>query len=137
MARDEINAFLGAGTTYEGKLSFQGSVRIDGHFYGEIESEGTLVVGRDALVQGRLRVGQLIVSGNLQGNVHVTTRSVFSKQARFSGTLETPVLLVEEGAEVRGRINSDEDMEESEKAEDEQGVSEGNEHREVLRIAST
>ena len=48
MARDEINAFLGSGTDYQGKLNFQGAVRIDGNFNGEVESEGTLVVGREA-----------------------------------------------------------------------------------------
>ena len=44
MARDEINAFLGAGTVYQGQLSFQGAVRIDGNFVGEVHSEGTLIV---------------------------------------------------------------------------------------------
>ena len=45
MSKDEINAFLGTGTVYEGKLSFQGSVRIDGMYTGQIQSEGTLIVG--------------------------------------------------------------------------------------------
>ena len=137
MARDEINAFLGAGTTYEGKLSFQGSVRIDGNFDGEIESEGTLVVGKDAKVQGTLRVGQLVVSGHLQGEVRVAVRCIFNKQARFSGSLEAPVLVVEEGAEVRGRINIDESREDSENAGDEKGGLESGKSREVLRIANT
>ncbi|RLB84336.1 MAG: polymer-forming cytoskeletal protein, partial [Deltaproteobacteria bacterium] len=43
--REEMSAFLGEGTEFEGKLSFTGSVRLDGRFKGEIFSEGTLVVG--------------------------------------------------------------------------------------------
>ena len=43
MSREEINAFLGAGTVYQGKLTFQGAVRVDGVFSGEISSEGALI----------------------------------------------------------------------------------------------
>ena len=42
MARDEINAFLGSGTVYNGDLSFEGAVRIDGVFNGSITSDGTV-----------------------------------------------------------------------------------------------
>ena len=36
----ELNALLGRGTRFEGKLTFEGRVRIDGHFVGEVFSEG-------------------------------------------------------------------------------------------------
>ena len=52
MSREEINAFLGAGTVYQGKLTFQGAVRVDGVFSGEITSEGALIAGKDAVKPG-------------------------------------------------------------------------------------
>ncbi len=105
MARDQINAFLGTGTNYEGKLSFQGSVRIDGDFHGEIESEGTLIVGKDARLEGAFRVGQFVLSGTVHGKVIAEKKTVLHKESHFLGTLHTPVLVVEEGAELRGRVN--------------------------------
>jgi cytoskeletal protein CcmA (bactofilin family) len=105
VAKDEINAFLGTGTSYEGKLNFQGSVRIDGEFSGEVESEGTLVVGQDARITGRLKVGQLVLSGRLDGDVVATGKVILHKQAKFSGTLKTPVLIIEEGALLDGEIS--------------------------------
>ena len=63
MSKDEINAFLGAGTVYEGKLTFQGAVRIDGAFTGEIVSDGALIIGKDAVVEGTARVGEMLLSG--------------------------------------------------------------------------
>ena len=105
MAKDEINAFLGAGTFYEGKLAFEGTVRIDGEFHGEIESGGTLVVGKEALLKGRIHVEQLIVSGRIDGDVQVKTKMVMYKGARFFGNLITPSLMVEEGAILQGQIN--------------------------------
>jgi cytoskeletal protein CcmA (bactofilin family) len=49
----ELNAFLGVGTRFTGNLSFEGSVRIDGHFQGTITATGTLILGRDAC-EGRV-----------------------------------------------------------------------------------
>ena len=104
MAKDEINAFLGAGTNYQGKLHFEGSVRIDGTFVGEIRSEGTLIVGKDAQVQGEILVGQLILSGNLQGEIHAGRKVVLHKTANLAGNINTPLLVIEEGAILEGLV---------------------------------
>lgn len=104
MAKDEINAFLGAGTTYHGRLNFQGSVRIDGNFSGEVESDGTLVVGKEANVEGTLRVGELVLSGKLTGEVAASRKVVLNKSADLQGNLSTPVLVVEEGAVLEGQL---------------------------------
>lgn len=104
MAKDEINAFLGSGTDYQGKLNFQGAVRIDGNFNGEVESEGTLVVGKDARVEGVLKIGQLVLSGKVIGEVTAKEKVVLHKTANLQGNLITPVLVVEEGAVLEGRV---------------------------------
>ncbi|CCO23338.1 bactofilin family protein [Maridesulfovibrio hydrothermalis] len=104
MAKDEINAFLGSGTDYQGKLNFQGAVRIDGNFNGEVESEGTLVVGKEARVEGVLKVGQLVLSGKVHGEVYASEKAVLHKTANLQGNLVTPVLVVEEGAVLEGRV---------------------------------
>ncbi|THB62696.1 MAG: polymer-forming cytoskeletal protein [Desulfovibrio sp.] len=104
MAKDEINAFLGTGTIYEGKLNFQGSVRIDGIFTGEVQSEGTLIVGKDAKVQGQVWVGQLVLSGNFQGEIQANKKVVLHKTAHLIGSMDTPVLVIEEGAVIEGQV---------------------------------
>lgn len=104
MARDEINAFLGSGTNYHGKLNFQGSVRIDGIFTGEIKSEGTLIIGKDAKVEGEVQVGQLILSGRLEGQVIAGKKVELHKTADIVGSLNTPILVIEEGAKLEGSV---------------------------------
>lgn len=104
MARDEINAFLGAGTNYHGKLHFQGAVRIDGNFQGEVVSEGTLVIGQEAVVDGQIKVGQLVLSGRLKGEVEAKNKVVLHKTANLQGNIRTPVLVVEEGAVLEGQL---------------------------------
>lgn len=105
MAKDEINAFLGVGTSYRGRLDFTGSVRIDGVFEGEIESEGTLVVGREAVITGQVKVGQLVLGGTFTGDVTATVRVQLHKTARFQGVMRTPALSVEEGAVLDGQLS--------------------------------
>ena len=104
MGKDEINAFLGAGTNYNGRLHFQGSVRIDGNFSGEVESDGTLVIGREAHVEGTIAVGQLVLSGQLTGEVMANKKVVLNKSAELHGNIRTPVLVVEEGAVLEGKL---------------------------------
>ncbi|MGE4293376.1 MAG: polymer-forming cytoskeletal protein [Desulfovibrio sp.] len=104
MAKDEINAFLGAGTNYHGKLNFQGSVRIDGTFTGEVQSEGTLVIGKDAVVEGTILVGQLVLSGRLTGEVQAHQRVSLKKTADMKGDIRTPILTMDEGAVLEGRL---------------------------------
>ncbi len=107
MGKDEINAFMGTGTAYKGKLDFKGTVRVDGEVEGEINSEGTLIIGQDAVVKGTVSVGQLMLSGVLEGDVKALTRVTLYKQSNITGKINTPSLMVEEGAVIRGEINMD------------------------------
>lgn len=104
MAKDDITAFLGSGTIYNGQLNFVGSVRIDGQFTGEITSEGTLILGKDAKVEGNIHVSQLVLSGNLHGDVIVTGKTILHKSANLTGNLATKSLIMEEGAQLQGQI---------------------------------
>lgn len=105
MARDEINAFLGSGTVYTGDLSFEGAVRIDGVFSGNITSEGTLIVGQGAKVNGKIKVGSIVVNGTVEGQVNVAQRAMLHKTAVLLGTLTTKLLVMEEGALLDGDLH--------------------------------
>ena len=94
---DEIQAFLGKGTEFQGQLKFEGTVRIDGIFRGEVQATGTLVVGEGAKVEAEMRCGTLIVSGELMGNIHATHRVEALAPARIMGNIQTPVLVISEG----------------------------------------
>lgn len=104
MSKDDINAFLGAGTHYEGKLTFQGAVRIDGNFNGEINSDGVLITGKDSKIEGQLNIGELSLFGNFVGDVHAKRRVVLYKGGVLSGNVYSPILVLEEGAVLDGSV---------------------------------
>ena len=94
-----IHALLGAGTRYEGKLFFDGRVRIDGDFEGEVLSEGLLVVGEGAAVRGTIRVGTLIVrGGTVEAEIHASELVELHAPARVRGDIHTPALFIDKGA---------------------------------------
>jgi len=93
----EINAFLGKGTDFNGKLAFEGTVRLDGKLSGEIYTPGTLIVGESAVLNADVTVNTLILSGELTGNIEAKTRVEIHAPAKLYGNINTPVLVIDEG----------------------------------------
>ena len=91
------------GCEFEGKLCFQGTVRINGKFKGQIYTPDTLVVGDDAVVQGEVEAGVVIVSGEFNGSIKAKYRVEVHKPGIFRGDIITPSLSVEEGVLFEGR----------------------------------
>ncbi len=99
-----LTAFIDQGSQFEGKLSFEDSVRIDGVFRGEIVSEATLVVGESGDIQASIRSCTVLMSGMLEGDIVATDKVVLHKTARVRGDIQTPKLVIEEGALLNGAI---------------------------------
>jgi cytoskeletal protein CcmA (bactofilin family) len=99
----EITALLGHGTLFDGKLHFEGRLRIDGQFKGEIRSPDVLVVGEGAEVEGEIDVGTVIIKG---GRVHANVRAARSIElyvpAVVSGTLHAPEIFMDKGVQFSG-----------------------------------
>jgi cytoskeletal protein CcmA (bactofilin family) len=100
----DIKAFLGTGSKFEGKLSFNEMVRLDGVFSGEIESSDTLVVGETAEIDGNINVGALILSGKFKGDIKATTSVELRAPAKVDGRIETPSLKIEDKVMFNGEI---------------------------------
>ena len=101
-APSEIHTLLGRGTSFEGKLTFEGTVRIDGRLTGEVFSDDVLVVGEGAQVKAKIEVGTLIVEGNIEGNIHATQLVELHAPARVHGNIETPQLFIDKGVIFEG-----------------------------------
>lgn len=100
----ELNAFLGTGTRFTGHLHFEGSVRIDGNFQGNITSPGTLILGREAVIKGEIEVSSLNANGTVIGTVRATRHVHLHENAVVDGLIVTPALGIDEGAIVNGSI---------------------------------
>src|ERR1700735_25580 len=104
----EITALLGRGTQFEGKLHFEGRVRIDGSFKGEIHSDDTLIVGDGAEVHAEIDVATVIVRGGIvHGNVRAKTAIEVHAPGKIVGNLHSPSLFIDRGVEFQGSCRMD------------------------------
>ena len=101
-AASELNALLGRGSEFDGKLTFEGTVRIDGTFAGQITTSDTLIVGEGAKVQAEIACGSLVVHGEIVGNVSASTSVELHRPARVKGDIATPSLMIERGVVFQG-----------------------------------
>jgi cytoskeletal protein CcmA (bactofilin family) len=99
----DLNALLGRGSEFDGKLTFEGTVRIDGRFTGTIVTADTLVVGEGAQVNAEITCGSIIVHGAVNGNVKASASVELHPPARVTGNVETPALLVSKGVTFNGQ----------------------------------
>ncbi|ABA90372.1 protein of unknown function DUF583 [Syntrophotalea carbinolica DSM 2380] len=100
----EIRAFLGEGSKFEGTLVFDDIVRMDGHFQGSVTSTDTLIAGHSAQIQADIKVGTLILSGSFKGTIEARNKVELRAPAVVEGTIQTPVLVVEEGVVLNSSI---------------------------------
>ena len=99
-----LSAFIDQGSEFEGKLSFKDTVRIDGHFRGEISSENTLIVGETGEVEADIRSQTVVITGFVAGDVVASRQLIVHKTGRLDGNVETGSLVVEEGATLNGQL---------------------------------
>jgi len=91
----DVHTILGPESSFEGKLVFEGTVRIDGAFSGEINTKDILVIGQGAKVNATIHVGQIVINGEVTGDVYAKQSVELNKPARLRGNIHTPQLMIE------------------------------------------
>lgn len=102
--KPELQTFLDAGTSFEGKISFTGAVRIDGHFRGTASADGLLVVGETGTIDAKLDVRELVILGSVVGEVTAKERVEIGPHGRVDGIVRAPRVRIDEGAQISARL---------------------------------
>lgn len=99
----EISTLLGRGSEFEGKLTFEGTVRIDGTLKGEVFSDDVLIVGEGARVEAEIDIGEIIIQGTVVGNIRAKRSIEILAPGRVNGDVTTPSLQIDKGVVFEGR----------------------------------
>lgn len=97
-----ISGLIEKGCEFEGKLTFEGTVRINGKFTGEIFSDGTLVIGEGATIDGKVDVGNVIIHGEVCGTMKARERIEMHTPAVVEGDITAQTLVIDEGVIFEG-----------------------------------
>lgn len=110
MARDikegRLSGFVGHGTTLTGETEFHAMLRVDGHLIGTVSSEaGTLIIGTNGQVDANISVAAAMINGSVNGDVIASEKLQLGRTARVMGNIQSPRLIIEEGAILEGSCN--------------------------------
>ena len=107
LARDikegTLSGFVGGGTVVTGEANFKAMMRVDGHLSGRISSSsGTLIVGANGKVDANIEVAVAVIHGSINGDIIATQRLELGRAAKVNGNIQTPSLIIEQGAIFEG-----------------------------------
>ncbi len=107
LARDikegTLSGFVGGGTQVTGEANFKAMMRIDGHLSGRVSStSGTLIVGANGKVDANIEVAVAVIHGTINGDIIATQRLELGRAAKVNGNIQTPSLIIEQGAIFEG-----------------------------------
>jgi cytoskeletal protein CcmA (bactofilin family) len=98
----EVMTLLDKDAQFEGKLTFEGKVQINGRFRGEIFSDGVLIIGEGAEVDAKIEIDTVIIHGQVNGSIEAKRRIEMHPPAVVKGDIASPGLVVSEGAVFEG-----------------------------------
>ena len=107
LARDikegTLSGFVGGGTVVTGEANFKAMMRVDGHLSGRVSStSGTLIVGANGKVDANIEVAVAVIHGTIHGDIIATQRLELGRAAKVHGNIQTPSLIIEQGAIFEG-----------------------------------
>ena len=97
--------FLGKDASFKGELSFEGTLCIDGKFEGQINTNDTLIITQDGIIEANIQAGTVICEGLVKGNIVASTKVELRPNGNVIGDVQSPSLIIEVGAKLDGKCD--------------------------------
>jgi cytoskeletal protein CcmA (bactofilin family) len=98
-----LSGYVGNGTVLTGQATFKAMLRVDGVLSGSVSSEaGTLLVGNNGQVDADINVAVAMIHGTVNGDIIASQRLELGRAAKVNGNVQTPSLVIEQGAIFEG-----------------------------------
>jgi len=99
----DVDTVLAEDIDFSGTMKFKDSLMIKGKFDGEIDAEGHLFLGPNAVIKATIRTGVLTNYGKIIGNVEAIEKAELLRGAELNGDVKTPDLIIESGCILNGK----------------------------------
>lgn len=100
---EKINSIIGADAVIEGTFTTKDTTRIDGVIKGDIHSAGTLIIGKSAKVEGKVKAANIMIAGEITGDLQIKERIEATGTSKIFGDIVAKSLSIDENAKFRGR----------------------------------
>jgi cytoskeletal protein CcmA (bactofilin family) len=98
----QIKAYMGEDTVFNGSLTFDGTVRIDGKFEGQVITDDTLIIGETGHLIAEISAGTVVCMGRVEGTVMASKKVEIHSTSRVVGNVKSPALYIELGGVLDG-----------------------------------
>lgn len=99
-------ATIGKSVRIVGQIFTKEDLYVDGDVEGTIESqENKVTIGPNGRVQASIRAREVIILGQVQGNVETSDKVDIRKDAKLVGDITTSRISIEDGALFKGSID--------------------------------
>lgn len=102
-----VNVLVGEDSHFVGTLHSQRSVRIEGSFEGDINSQGEVYIGEKSSVKANIIGKRVVVSGEFTGKIEAINGLHITQTGKVYGDISGNELTIEEGALYKGQVNMD------------------------------
>lgn len=101
----QIKAYMGEDTVFNGSLAFDGTVRIDGKFEGQVTTEDTLIIGETGYLTAEISAGSVICMGRVEGTITASKKVEIHSNSKIVGNIKSPALYVKLGGVIDGNCD--------------------------------
>ena len=99
---EQIKAYMGEDTEFNGSLAFEGTVRIDGKFEGHVITEDTLIVGETGYLKAEISAGTVVCIGRVEGTIVASKKVEIHSTSKVVGSVKSPAVYIELGGVLDG-----------------------------------
>lgn len=104
----KIATVIGNGTEIKGNIIFTGGLHVDGRIKGNVQAEpdstSAITLSEQGQIDGDIHVPNVIINGEVNGDVYGGHRVELAPQARVTGTVYYNLLEMAMGASVNGQL---------------------------------
>ena len=94
---------LNSDVELKGTLRFAGELTFDGKLEGDIQSEGALHLGDNAVIKGNINVSSVVIRGKVNGNVTAKEKIDIKSKTELFGDIRASRLVMEDGVTFVGQ----------------------------------
>ena len=102
---DQIKAYMGKDTVFNGSLNYDGTVRIDGKFEGKVITEDTLIIGESGHLMAEVNAGTVICMGRVEGTIVASKKVEIHSTSKVLGNIKSPAIDIELGGILDGNCD--------------------------------
>ena len=88
---DKVDTLIGLGTHFQGVISSQGVIRVDGSFVGEIKNQGDLIIGDKGVLEANVEAKNIFISGQIKGNVYAKGKVEITATGKVFGDIRVKI----------------------------------------------